>query len=90
MLNMNPSLLTLIVTDLLFEPCNFEFVEPVTFVPMTFSLGQTLTYIKREGLTDFAPTIFPRPFVRYDIVYRPMTHLLANFKYVCLFNAWAQ
>jgi len=75
-----PTNLDPIVTDLLFEPRKSEFVKSETFVPMTFALDQTLTYIENEGLVDFTPTILPRPLIHDDIVSRPMIHLLANFK----------
>jgi len=79
-----------IVTNLFFEPCKSKFIKFETFVPMTFALDQTLTYIEIKGLVDFAPTILPRSFVHCDLVSGPMTQLLANFKYIYLFDIWAQ
>ena len=79
-----------IITDILFESSKSEFVESETFVPMTFALDQTLTYIEIDKLVDFAPTVLPRPFINCDIVSRPMTHLLVNFKYIYLLDIWAQ
>jgi len=78
-----------IVTDILFEPHKSKFVESEIFVPMAFGLDRTLTYIEIEGLVDLAVTVLRRPFVHYDVVSRPMPHLLANFKYVCMFGVWA-
>jgi len=79
-----------ISTDLLFESCKSEFVESKTFMPLTFVLEQTLVHSDNRRSVEFVPTILPKPFVHYDIVSRLITHLLANFKYICLFDVRAQ
>jgi len=55
-----------------------------------FDLTQTLTQIELRGLADLGAMTLPGLLIHDDILSRPMTHLLANFKYVCLFDVWAQ
>ena len=37
-------------------------------------------------LVDFKSTILPRQLIHDDKISRPMTHLLAKFKYLSLFD----
>ena len=79
-----------IKNDIFFESCKYELVQFDNLVTKNFVLDQTLAHIKFNILVDFAPTILLKPLIHDDILSRQMTHLPANFKYVCLFDAWAQ
>ena len=73
-----------IQTDLLFQYRMSEFVGFETFVPMIADLDQTLTHIALRGLVYLGPTTLPGPFIHDDQISRPMAHLLANYKDICL------
>ena len=39
---------------------------------------------------DSGPNVLPRLILHDDIIFRPMTHSLADFTYVFVFSDWAQ
>ena len=54
-------------------------------------LNQTHTYIELKGLVDLRLINLPRLLISDDNhISRPMINLLATFKYICLFDVWAQ
>jgi len=79
-----------IPTDLLFGNCKSEFVESESITNKEFALEYTYTHIGLNRLVHFALTILPRLILHDNPISRPMTHLLADFKYVYLFPDWAQ
>ena len=57
---------------------------------MTFDLDQTFAHIEIKKLIDLQPTDFSRQFIYDDHISRPMTHLLAKFECISLFDIWVQ
>ena len=78
------------VSDYLFEPSKSTFCKFETFVPTDFDLDQTLEHTKIKRFEDLGSTNFPRQLVHDNQIVGAMTHLWANFEYVCLFHDWAQ
>ena len=76
--------------DLLLTYHKFEFVESEAIVTEHFDLDQTPTHIELKRLVDLRPTALPSDLVYQDHISRPMTFLLATFKYDCLFPDRAQ
>ena len=78
-----------IQADILFEFHKSKFIESEAIITEHFDLDQTHERIKLKGLVDLGPFALPRQFVHDDPISRLMTHMLANFEYVCLFSYWA-
>ena len=79
-----------IQADLLFESSKSDFVESETIATENFDLDQTHTHIDLKGLMDLGSFDLPRPVIHDDYISRLMTHMLANFEYVCVFSDWAE
>ena len=90
MLNMNLFYFDPIQADLLFESPKSKFVESKAIVIEHFDLVQTHERIELKELVDLGPFTLPRQFVHDDPIFRTITHMLANFEYVCLFSDWAR
>jgi len=75
--------------DFLFEFHKSKFVESEAIVTEHFDLDQTLMHIELKRLMDLGLTNLSRPFMHDDILSRPLTDLLATFKYIYLFSNWA-
>ena len=78
-----------IITNVPFESRKSDFVKTENFISMTIDLDQTFEHAKFKGLVGFGPIVLPRPLISDDKIVRPMSHLLATFKYICLFDVWA-
>jgi len=78
-----------IQTNFLFEYCKSEFIESEIIATKNFALEQTHMHIGLNRLVNFASTISPRLLVHDDIISRPMTSILAHFKYVHFLSDWA-
>jgi len=57
---------------------------------MIANLDQTLELVELRGLVNFEPITLPRLLIHDDKISRPMTTVLVNTEYVCLFDMWAQ
>ena len=79
-----------IISVLILEKSKSEFLQCKTFVLIDANLDQTLEHINSKGLVDLGPTDSPRHLAYNDKISRLMTYLLANFKYVSLFDVWAE
>ena len=88
-LNMNLFFFDPIQTNLLFKSCKSELVESEIIVIKNCVLDQTLAHFNIKRLVDFGSTVLLRPLIHDNLVSRQMTHLLANFNYVYLFDVWA-
>ena len=78
-----------IITYHFCESFKSKFLESKPFEPVTCNLNHTLKYAKITRLVNLGPTNVPRYCVHDNHIFRPMTHVLANFEYVSLFDAWA-
>jgi len=79
-----------IITHHFYEAFKSDFFESKPFAPITVDLNHSLEYAKIKGPMNLGPTNVPRYFVHDYHSSRPMTHVLANFEYISLSDAWAQ
>jgi len=77
-----------IISILILKKSKSKFLEYKNFGPIIVNLDQTLEHIEIKGLMDLGPNNLPRQFIRDDQLSMPVTHLVAKFEYISLFDIW--